>query len=100
MLCPKCGDSHVRPSKRLAPADIVHRFKSEEAYRCRECHARFFGPVDPRTTWIARFQRQFATHRERERLKLKLRSKLTPVILFGIGLAVFAVFLRYLSSFS
>ena len=53
MDCPKCGSDDIRVSHHAHKKDVFHHLCGQEAYRCRKCRHRFYGPKSALETKIS-----------------------------------------------
>ena len=101
MNCPKCGSVEVRPSTRARWFDPYFAF-GRQRFRCRDCRRSFYArenaglPVvgDSRTPKPPKRSQE---HRHRL-LSKRNQRRLLEALIFAVMLALFILFLRYLTS--
>ena len=95
MTCPKCGSTRIRASKRATWKDALQRIQGRTAFRCQNCHNRFFeAGIEP--TGLK--PKGSAVKLIRTRTKKKLAKKLVVFSIFAVAFIVFWLFLRYLTT--
>lgn len=101
MICPQCGSSDIRTSRRSPWTDVFQRLRGREPFRCRKCRLRFFASqsslaVDERvvpSTHTRRPQKLMST-----RSKRRLIRWIIVVTIFAVAFIIFLFFLRYLTT--
>ena len=101
MICPKCDSAEIRPSKHAHWNDTFKRALGLEPLRCRTCGHRFFTslaheavPESPPATKSSKRPKKLL----RTRTKKRLVHQLVVISIFALALAVFWLFLRYLTT--
>lgn len=99
MNCPKCGSAEVRPSSRARWRDRLLAF-GRQRFRCRACRRKFYSREKivstaddsgkPAVSKAARRHRHKALSKSNKR-------RLLDALTFAVMLALFFVFLRYLT---
>ena len=100
MSCPKCGCKEVRRSRRHKWVDTFHAVRQRKAYRCQECRARFYAKESghaSETRASIQKKHQTHTHRPSQLGGKRLRRRLAELVIFGVMLVLFLLFLRYLT---
>jgi DNA-directed RNA polymerase subunit RPC12/RpoP len=87
MKCPTCGSENVRASQRSSIKDVFFRAAAQQAYRCRDCRARFYLAEN----------KADRHHASGQRSRKKRKRKLVEIAIFVAMLAIFLLFLRYLT---
>ena len=95
MICPGCGSTEVRPSRRSRWGDLIPRMHGQQAYRCKKCRIRFQGAAGAAGSRGGFFQwrRRHGSSRGSRRRALRL----VQAVIFLLMLFVFYLFLRYLT---
>ena len=101
MICPECGSSEVRSSRRSRWNDIFQRIRGREAFRCRKCRQRFFASVSTESGPEQAVQPK-RTHRPAklmsDRSKKRLVRRLIVNLIFAVAFIIFIFFLRYITT--
>jgi hypothetical protein len=101
MICPDCGSSEVRTSRRTRWSDIFQRVRGREAFRCRKCRLRFFASA---STQPDPLQAGLPKHAHRPAKLMSYRSKkrlirrLTVIAIFAVAFMLFWFFLRHITT--
>jgi hypothetical protein len=97
MNCPKCKSADVRLSKTPSWRDVFQRVQGREAFRCRDCRARFFAREAPGAETDAG-----AIQKSKQIAHFRGKSRRTRQILiisvFAVAFVVFFYILRYLTT--
>ena len=99
MICPGCGSTEVRKSRRSRWGDLFPRIRGRQAFRCRSCRARFHGAAEAAPAASrSRSGGLFRGHRHGPgRGSKRLRRRVLEIAIFLLMLVVFYLFLRYLT---
>jgi hypothetical protein len=99
MNCPKCGSAEVRPSTRARWFDPYFAF-GRQRFRCRGCRRSFYArekaglPAD--ASRMPSLSKRSQKHRYKP-LSKRNQRRLLEALIFVVMLALFFVFLRYLT---
>ncbi len=101
MKCTFCTSTDIRPSHRHKWTDTFQGLLGRQAYRCRQCRRRFYGP---RTADLAGSMRRHSVrYRIRRQLDVRYRKQLIRKLIaagvFVLMLVVFWIFLRYIIAY-
>ncbi len=101
MSCPKCGGINVRRSRRSTWVDALYAFSKRKPFRCRDCRSRFYAPESNAASDVtppARKKHRSSDHHGPKPLFSKrARRRLIEVVIFGVMLILFLIFLRFLT---
>ena len=90
-ICPKCGSTHLRRSRRTGPIEQVCALFGFFPYRCHECLSRPF----LKTTSLLERARTSRRQRPEERRRARERTR-REILLWGGGILGFLAILYYL----
>jgi hypothetical protein len=99
MICPECGSADVRVSKSSRMSDVLKRLRGNDAFRCRDCRKRFYGPMSfaSNSKWEVLKPR---IHRSVRNMSARTRRRLVRRLIAGgiftVAFVLFWLFLRYL----
>lgn len=99
MKCPKCNSSQVRPSKRSRWFDLYLTL-GRRRFRCRDCRRSFYAREKPESSAEPSARprdRKGSGDHFRSVLSRQTQRRLREALIFAIMLALFIVFLRYLT---
>jgi hypothetical protein len=101
MICPQCGSTNIRNSRRARWGDVFQRIRGLAAFRCRKCRQRFFAS-DSAEPGQERIVQSKQSHRPKRLIssqtKHRLIRRLIVIAIFTVAFALFWYFLRYLTT--
>jgi hypothetical protein len=82
--------------------DVIYHMRGQEAYRCRTCRQRFYGPKSAalgmeKSHRPKKFLHAPQSHKRFERRE-RLPYQIMFVALFAVAFLIFWLFLRYIAS--
>jgi hypothetical protein len=100
IVCPACGESDIRLSRRAKWNDLLLRIRSQYAWRCRRCRIRFYAPAGEASAGTPRREKSKSSRHKHEgssrgthpwrRLLIQGSVLLGTLIVFGLFLIYIA----------
>jgi hypothetical protein len=95
MNCPQCGKSDIRHSHSSHWSDLLHRVFGGDAFRCRQCQARFF--VRRVAPDIKCSKEQSKRGRSEFMRRKRLVRRLVTIAVFVAMFSLFGLFLLHIT---
>ena len=100
MVCPSCGSTNIRTSRRAFMTDKLHRAIGREAVRCRACRHRFYVSKSGTAVELPKAQssRKRKSHKLSSSARRRRTRKIVTASIFALAFIIFLVFLRYITA--